>query len=49
MSLKTGCTAHVLLITKNRYFIANTGDSRSFLCRNNKAYPLSFDHKPDDP
>jgi protein phosphatase 1L len=28
---------------------ANVGDSRAVLCRNNTAYDLTRDHKPDDP
>ena len=37
----TGCTANVLLITKDKYYVANAGDSRSVLCRSGKALPLS--------
>lgn len=44
-----GCTANVLLITPDKYIVANAGDSRSVLCRNNSAIALSEDHKPDDP
>jgi serine/threonine protein phosphatase PrpC len=29
----TGCTANVVLITEDKYIIANAGDSRSALCR----------------
>lgn len=32
----------------NTLYVANAGDSRSVLCRNNKPFPLSVDHKPDD-
>ena len=46
---RAGTTAVVLLITKNRYFVANIGDSRAVLSRANTAVPLSFDHKPDLP
>ena len=42
----TGCTANVLLITPEKYIVANAGDSRSVLCRNGKAMDLSEDHKP---
>ena len=42
----TGCTATVCLISDNKIFFANAGDSRSVLCRNGKALQLSFDHKP---
>lgn len=44
-----GCAAHVLLITPLVYVVANCGDSRSFLCRNGKAIPMSDDHKPNEP
>ena len=30
----------------NRLYAANVGDSRTLLCRNMQAYPLSIDHKP---
>ena len=46
---RAGTTAVVLLITKNRYFVANIGDSRAVLSRANTPVPLSFDHKPDLP
>lgn len=42
-----GCTANVLLITKDQYYVANAGDSRSVLCRAGKAIALSEDHKPE--
>ncbi|EGC32795.1 hypothetical protein DICPUDRAFT_95193 [Dictyostelium purpureum] len=29
--------------------VANAGDSRGVLCRNGKALPLSYDHKPGNP
>ena len=45
----TGCTANVVLITPEKYIIANAGDSRSVLCRSSgKAEPLSEDHKPEN-
>jgi protein phosphatase 1G len=28
--------------------VANAGDSRSVLCRNNTNYDMSVDHKPDN-
>ena len=43
-----GCTAVVTLRVGNKLFTANCGDSRGVLCRNGKALPLSFDHKPND-
>lgn len=33
---------------KKRVVIANSGDSRSVLCRAGKAIELSFDHKPEN-
>ena len=44
---RAGTTAIVLLMTKDRYYAANIGDSRAVLCRNGKAFPLSTDHKPE--
>ncbi|CAD8121833.1 unnamed protein product [Paramecium sonneborni] len=44
-----GCTANVALIHKNTLYVANAGDSRSVLCRNNKNFDMSVDHKPDNP
>ena len=46
---KAGTTAIVILMTKEKYFTANIGDSRAVLSRNGKAIPLSTDHKPDLP
>ena len=44
-----GCTANVLMIEdRKRIVIANSGDSRSVMCRGGKAIELSFDHKPDN-
>jgi len=42
-----GCTGNVLLITKDKYFCANAGDSRSALCQDGKTVSLSEDHKPE--
>lgn len=42
-----GCTACVALITKTEIYVANAGDSRSVLCKNKSAFPMSFDHKPE--
>ncbi len=49
IAMMTGCTSNVCVIdeqNKKMYF-ANAGDSRSVLCRNGIAYPMSVDHKPD--
>ena len=42
-----GCTACVALITKTEIYVANSGDSRSVLCRKGIAIPMSEDHKPE--
>lgn len=45
-----GCTAIVVLITKDKYFVANAGDSRCYLSTKKKmVVPLSQDHKPELP
>lgn len=48
----TGCTATVVLITKNEIYCANAGDSRTVLGRSNgpkMCEALSDDHKPENP
>ena len=35
-----------VFITANKIIVANLGDSRCVLCRDNKAVPMSTDHKP---
>eukprot|EP00980_Cylindrotheca_fusiformis_P008959 scaffold1912_cov135-Cylindrotheca_fusiformis.AAC.6 len=37
------------IITQKTIIAANVGDSRAVLCRNDTAYDLTRDHKPDDP
>lgn len=44
----TGCTATVVLVTKDTIFCANAGDSRTVLARAGGCEPLSDDHKPDN-
>lgn len=44
---RAGCTACVVLITSNRIYCANSGDSRAVLCSGNSAKPMSCDHKPN--
>ena len=44
----TGSTSCVILITENKIYCANAGDSRGVLCNNKKAVALSEDHKPDN-
>lgn len=41
-----GTTACVALIINGKLYVANAGDSRAVLCRNKKAQPMSYDHKP---
>ena len=49
MALDTGCTACVVFITKDKYYCANSGDSRAIVCQTgNRAFPLSEDHKPNN-
>jgi serine/threonine protein phosphatase PrpC len=43
----SGTTALTVLFRGNKLYVANSGDSRAVLCRNDKAYPLSVDHKPN--
>lgn len=42
----SGCAATSTLITPNKIYCANAGDSRSILSINGIVKPLSFDHKP---
>lgn len=47
----TGCTATVVLVTKDSLICANAGDSRTVLARSSGSKmceELSFDHKPDN-
>ncbi|KAL1995045.1 hypothetical protein VTN49DRAFT_1232 [Thermomyces lanuginosus] len=44
----SGCTASVGVISKNKIWVANAGDSRSVLGVKGRAKPLSFDHKPQN-
>jgi serine/threonine protein phosphatase PrpC len=44
-----GCTANAILVEDmKKLYVANAGDSRSVLCRNGVAVPLSYDHKPEN-
>jgi serine/threonine protein phosphatase PrpC len=43
-----GTTAVMALITPLHIFIANAGDSRSFVLRDNRIAAVTKDHKPDD-
>ncbi|KRX07656.1 Ubiquitin-conjugating enzyme/RWD-like protein [Pseudocohnilembus persalinus] len=44
-----GCTACVVMITRDKIYCANAGDSRAVLSQSGVAIPLSQDHKPDNP
>jgi len=44
----SGCTATVAVITKDKIYCANSGDSRTVLGVKGRAKPLSFDHKPQN-
>jgi len=46
--LDTGATSNVIYMNDNEIYCANAGDSRSVLYSNNKVFPLSEDHKPDN-
>lgn len=41
ISMNTGCTANVVLITPTKIITANAGDSRAVLCRKGNALTLS--------
>ena len=44
-----GCTSNVIFIDKikKKVFVANAGDSRCVMGKNEKAVEMSIDHKPD--
>ncbi|KAJ6004140.1 hypothetical protein N7499_000208 [Penicillium canescens] len=44
----SGCTASTSIISKDKIWVANAGDSRSVLGVKGRAKPLSFDHKPQN-
>lgn len=44
----SGCTASVGLISKDKIYVANSGDSRTVLGIKGRAKPLSYDHKPQN-
>ena len=47
LSMHTGCTACVALITDTEIICANAGDSRCVLSLDGRAIEMSIDHKPD--
>ncbi|GAB7356326.1 hypothetical protein MBLNU459_g7119t3 [Dothideomycetes sp. NU459] len=44
----SGCTATVGIVTKDKIYVGNAGDSRTVLGVKGRAKPLSFDHKPQN-
>lgn len=44
----SGCTSSVGIITHDKIYVGNAGDSRSVLGIKGRAKPLSFDHKPQN-
>ncbi|CAG5182435.1 uncharacterized protein ALTATR162_LOCUS10160 [Alternaria atra] len=44
----SGCTATVGVLSKDKIYVANAGDSRTVLGVKGRAKPLSFDHKPQN-
>ncbi|KAF2430684.1 PP2C-domain-containing protein [Tothia fuscella] len=44
----SGCTACIGIVTNNKIFCGNAGDSRAVLGIKGRAKPLSFDHKPQN-
>lgn len=45
---EAGCTSNVILITKDRIYCANAGDSRAVMSVGGVTVELSHDHKPDN-
>eukprot|EP01116_Phalansterium_solitarium_P009143 TRINITY_DN23177_c0_g1_i1.p1 TRINITY_DN23177_c0_g1~~TRINITY_DN23177_c0_g1_i1.p1 ORF type:complete len:335 (+),score=67.77 TRINITY_DN23177_c0_g1_i1:197-1201(+) len=43
-----GATALLVLVSQDRVYVANVGDTRAVICRGGKAERLSFDHKPTE-
>jgi serine/threonine protein phosphatase PrpC len=48
-AMNVGSTACVCLIDEDnrRMYFANAGDSRVVLCKEGKAFQMSYDHKPN--
>jgi hypothetical protein len=44
--IHAGATAVVAVVIGKTIAVANAGDSRAVLCRDGNAFPLSYDHKP---
>jgi protein phosphatase 2C family protein 2/3 len=46
---RAGTTMVAMIMTEDKYYVANAGDSRAILSRNHEAVALSHDHKPENP
>ncbi|XP_039255459.1 protein phosphatase 1A-like [Styela clava] len=46
---RSGSTATCVLISPQKYYFVNCGDSRSLLCRDSKVHFSTEDHKPNNP
>lgn len=46
---RSGSTAVCVLVSPTKFYFANCGDSRAFLCRDSKVNFSTKDHKPVDP
>lgn len=44
--IHAGATAVVAVVVGKTLMVANAGDSRAVMCRDGGAFPLSYDHKP---
>jgi len=44
-----GCTACVVLLVKDKIYVANAGDSRCVIATRRGVFELTKDHKPSDP
>ncbi|XP_066272215.1 protein phosphatase 1G-like isoform X2 [Branchiostoma lanceolatum] len=44
----SGTTAVVALLSQEKLYVGNAGDSRCVLCRAGRAIDMSIDHKPED-
>ena len=47
-AMYVGCTACVSLITPDKIYVANAGDSRAVAALERSAYEMSEDHKPEN-
>ncbi|XP_050314437.1 protein phosphatase 1H [Anthonomus grandis grandis] len=43
-----GCTAIVALFILGKLYLANAGDSRAIICKNEKHFPMSMDFTPEN-